>query len=316
MAITPEKGTYRVDAALSNIAVDYYNNLMTLAKGMALPYLMVNKDSGKYYKFNKDSFRLAQSNWRPGTTANEIVPYVASTSTYTCNKKKLKALVTDDEIKQADKPIQPMARTTKKIKDNIDTELEYLLAAALQDTSSNFSNANGTVSYAWSSDTATIFTDVKDAKSSIRKNAMVEANFMVINPDDFDNVIDNADIKDRVKFTDGNPITEQRLASLFGLQKVIVPKAVYNTTDRGQTDSMSYCFGSGKVFIGYAPSSTSLWEPSVGYIIAEKLYGGKNVRVRKYRPEEDREATYVEVSRSYDIVITAEYAGYVLDITP
>lgn len=314
LATTHERGELRIDGLLSGIAIDYYQAKHVLAAGEALPYALVDKDSGKYPVFDKQNFRSADTAWRPGMSANKGSSYNSDlTGTYSCVKHKWTGDVTNDELKQADKVIQPMVRVTKKTKDVIMNGLEQTIVDKLTDSSSTFSSYSAAASYGWDTANATIVSDVQTAKSSIRKNTGgMEANVGIIGSDDFDTLIENAEIKDKIKHTWGKSITVEMVAAMFQLDKLIVHTAVNNTTDEGVAATMAYMWD-GKMTLLYVPKAPSIYEPSCGYIVAEKLYGGKNVRVRKFRDgDETKETTIIEVTASYDVVVMAAEAGYVI----
>lgn len=315
MSITKEKGTLRVDVPLTNITIDYKNFSYPLAMGEALPILPVKKQSGKYYEFDKTSFITANSTWSPGTGGNVVSPYVASTSTYSCERHKLLGEVTDEDKSQADKALQVEATTAKKVKDMLLLEKEIAIATALQDSTTTYSSYTSAASSAWSADAGTPRADVNDAKSSIRTNAAVDPSelTLIISHDKFLDLQDSAEVKDQFKYTSKESISKDMLARYFDVKKVIVVSGVYNSADEGQSASMADIWTSSVATLLYTPSRPSLREPSAGYIAAENLFGSGSQRVRKFRDsDESKEQDLIEVTDSWDILETANEAVYIL----
>lgn len=315
MTITKEKGTLRVDVPLTNITIDYKPMGMPLAQGEALPILPVNKQSGKYYNFDKKSFISANSQWSPGTEGKRVSPWVSSTSTYSCERHKLVGEVTDADKAQADKALQVEATTAKKVKEMLLREKEIAIATALQDSGSTYSSYTSAVSNSWDTDSSTPRADVNDAKNSIRKNAAVDPSqvTMILSHDKFQDLADNAEVRDQFKYTSDQSLTTDMLARYFDVKKVIVVSGVYNDADEGQTASMADIWTASKVTLLYTPDQPALREPSAGYIAAETLYGTGSQRVRKFRdPDETKEQDLIEVTDSYDVLETANEAVYIL----
>jgi len=82
-----------VDAALSNISVMFKNAAFVAEQ--VLPVLQVQKESDKFYKYNKqDAFRLPDTIRADGAEANEA-SLAISTDNYAVVEHALKDIVTD-----------------------------------------------------------------------------------------------------------------------------------------------------------------------------------------------------------------------------
>lgn len=303
--------TIRIDKALSQVAIDYQNLMLVGAMGKVFPIVTVNQDTGYYYTFGKEQFKVAQSKWAAGMPAAEVKPWSSATGTYSCVKHKLSRLVTEDEKTQADDVIMPLARTTKSLVAMINGELDIAVAAKAFDASTSFvsytSALSGTTQWSdyTNSDPIAAF---QAAIDSVRANAGVRANKAVMGKAVYDKLVNHPDIVDRIKYTQLGVATEMLLAKVFGLDEIIVGGSIYDSADEGQTSVMADIWGK-NCLIYYAPSSPSIMEPSTGYIIMEKLYGGMTARVRRWE-DEAREGEMVEAARSWDVKITSAASGY------
>ena len=85
---------------------------------------------------------------------------------------------------------------------------------------------------------------------------------------------DNQDILSRIQYTQRGIITPEILASLFDVEKVLVPRGIYETAAKGATSAPARIAGSGKALLCYATNTPSIDEPSAGYFFAWKgLFG-------------------------------------------
>jgi hypothetical protein len=114
---------------------------------------------------------------------------------------------------------------------------------------------------------------------------------------------------ERVKYSQKGVISADLLASLVGVDRVIIAAAGKNTAVEGQSDSMSYIWGKNAV-LAYV-------NPRLGKktITLGLTYQWKTRKVERLRgaDEEDRKGTYVRVGNHYyDQNIVAASAGYLV----
>lgn len=96
----------------------------------------------------------------------------------------------------------------------------------------------------WSNATnATPRANVKAAKQAVRSQCGLEANALIICQTVFENLLDSAEILDRLKyagFTDPRPgrINAEAIAQALGIDRVIVANAIRNSAKEGQSASL------------------------------------------------------------------------------
>lgn len=100
------------------------------------------------------------------------------------------------------------------------------------------------------------------------EQGMYEPNKMCIGKRAFDALRYNESILDRIKYqgSQANPahVTEEVLASLFGLEEIVVAKSLVNRGAVGTTD-VSYICNPDDVLLVHTTDTPSLDEPSAGY---------------------------------------------------
>lgn len=151
---------------------------------------------------------------------------------------------------------------------------------------------------------------VNDARLAMLGATGFEPNVLVIGPSVLRALEDHSAILERIKYTERGIVTTQLLASLFGVDRVVVPRAIQNTAAKGEADSMSFISDKSMLLVYSAPSA-SLMNPSGGYIFTwNGLLGGGafGTRIRRFRMEEiasDR----IEGEMAYDMKVVSPDVG-------
>jgi hypothetical protein len=66
---------------------------------------------------------------------------------------------------------------------------------------------------------------------------------LLLGQETFDKLINHPDVVEKAKYTSAASISEDMLARIFGVERVLVAGAVRNSADEGATDSMGYIAG-------------------------------------------------------------------------
>ena len=116
---------------------------------------------------------------------------------------------------------------------------------------------------------------------------------------------------ERVKYTNGNALTTDIVASLLEVDRIIVAAAGYNNTKEGQTDAMSYIWGK-DILLAYVPTKMS---PKMIGLGLTYRWNKRQKVVQRLRgsEEEDRKVTRVRVGEDYyDQNIVAATCAYLV----
>jgi hypothetical protein len=152
--------------------------------------------------------------------------------------------------------------------------------------------------------------DVEAWKAKILRTTGFEANKLVLGYDVYQILRNHPDVIDRVKYTGRDVPDTQYLAQLFGLEEVLVAKAVKNTAAEGQTGSFSFTFGKSALLV-HSPANAGLLTPAAGYSfqwrgVSEGL--GLTVGTKQYRLEQNA-ATYIESQIAFANKVVAPDLG-------
>ena len=106
-------------------------------------------------------------------------------------------------------------------------------------------------------------------------------------------------ILERVKYggSTANPasVTENVLAQLFGVEKIVVLKSIMNSASMGADEDMQYIGDPDAFLLAYATNAPSIDEPSAGYIFTWDMLGnGQMLPILNYLGENGTHTEYVE----------------------
>jgi hypothetical protein len=157
---------------------------------------------------------------------------------------------------------------------------------------------------------------VRAAKRAIAESTGFEPNKLVLGRAVFDVLLDHPDIIDRVKYgqTQGAPAAANKLvlASLLGVDEVLVMNAIQNTAAEGQAAVHSF-IGGKHALLCYAAPSPGLMTPTGGYTFSWTGMlgnGAEGNRIRSFRLEAIR-SDRVEIDMSFDMkLISADLGGF------
>jgi hypothetical protein len=296
----PLKNQLHVDQLLSKISVKYRSTDYIWDR--VFPKLGVKKDSDLYRVYSRD-WRLPETKRANGGLANEK-SFEVSTASYLLEKHAQKDYVTDDDADNYD-AASLRADVTENLTDILQRRIEKTVADKF--TTTNWSqNVSLAATAAFNLDT-TVSNPIPQydtAATTIIANSGMKPNFAILPRDGFVGVKNHQSVLDRIKYT-SREVTEDMIASLFGLEELLIPLASLDTSREGLTDTVSQIYGDIS-FVGYKPKSPSPFQPSCGYTFMKS-----QPKVKRWRVEE-REAEAIEVNMAFDCKIVASLSGYLI----
>jgi len=302
-----------LDAALTNISVAYQQDRDSFKAESIFPVVSVQKQSDKYFVFDKASWHRSEAGLLAPGAETRGANFSLSNSSYYCDVVGVHMDVADQLRGNADEALNVDTSATEYVTDNILLKREIDCFSMLFETSSWTGSSTGsdiTVGTQWSTTSSTPIADINAQAESILKNTGRAPNVLVLGRDVFTALNKNADILDRIKYTQRGLVTEDLLAPLFGVERVIVADAVKNSGPEGGTTSMAFV-AADTAWLGYVASSPGLLTPSAGYMFAWTGLQGVSaggVQIRKMRLDTRFSDRIVGVS-SYDIVRTGADFG-------
>ncbi len=297
----PTEKDVHVDSILSGVSIRYSNE--EFIADQVMPVIPVKKESDKYYIYTR-AWKLPQSKRAAGAEANEV-EWNVSTSTYQTEEYALKDLVPDRVRDNADNPLDMDVDTTENLTELIQLGREKRVAdivfasGTFGTQTSALSGTNQWDDYAGSDPIG----DVRDAKATVHAATGKMPNVMVIGYSAYLKLLDHPDILERIKYTQKGIITADLLAAVFEVDKLLVGKALYDSTQEGVAESLGYVWGK-SVALLYVESSPGLKKVSFGY-----QFQSRGFRTKKWRVE-GREGDFIEAGEIRDEKVVAAACGY------
>ena len=306
----PTANDVHIDAILTNISVAYIQDQNAFVASKVFPTIPVEKQSDKYFVYTKGDWFRDEAQLRAPATESAGSGYNLTTATYNTQVYAFHKDVDDQVRANADNPLNPDRDATSFITQRM------LLRQEIQWASEFFTTSvwatDSTPTNLWNDYTASDpIGDVETAKATILTSTGFLPNTMVMGYDVFRQLRNHPDIVDRVKYTSAENVTEDILARFFGVDRILVARAVKNTALEGAATSMSSIVGKNAALYYVAPSAGIL-TPTAGYQFAWRGVSdgmGANIGITRFRMPELR-ADRIEAQMAWDNKVIAADLGY------
>ncbi|MDO9555542.1 MAG: major capsid protein [Atribacterota bacterium] len=272
----PELENVHKDAILTNISVMYRNAAYVGTEIM--PIVPVKKKSDIYYIYDSkdDRFRVPQT-LRAPKTESRTVDWKVTTGGYVCDEHALNDLIDDIERDNADKPLNLEVDTVEFLTDILQLGLEMRIKDMLEASLSANAPTNGV----WSDYTTTTINPIADieiAKAAIHAKIFREPNVLLLGKAVYDKLKHHPKIIELIKYSQKGVLTSDLMASLFGIEKVIVGEAGYNTAKEGKTAVLSYLWGKNAI-LAYVEPRPGIKKFSLGYTFQAQKFQTRRARI-------------------------------------
>lgn len=305
----PEVSQVHIDAALTNVSVAYRNP--AYIADIIAPPVTVRKQSDKYFVYDSARERFRQSNDRraPGAEASEV-DFALSTDQYYCEDHALESAIPDEERENADPAIQPDIDRTEFLTDKINLNKEIVLSNRIG-TGSDIPSETLSGTDQWSDyDNSDPVTEVEAHKTTIQEAVQVIPNTLVLPYAVYQKVRLHPKVVDLVKYVRFGVVGPDVLASLFDVERVLVPRSFKNTAAPGQSATLEYIWGK-NAFLCYVPSRPALKQVALCYSFTwTQAPGSIDGRVVEVWRENRRKADMIRIQRYYDQKVIAAGASY------
>lgn len=297
-------GSTHVDQVLTNISVGWPNE--GLVGDVLFRSVPVRKQSDKYYIFGREAWKPEDDLRAPGTVANEIPGLQISTDTYYAQEHALQIPVTDEERLNVDSPLAPdrdaTGLVTSKIMLGREVAIKNLVTTAANYSSSLTVTLSGTSQWSDYANSDPIG-NFRTGIAAVHAKIFLEPNVAVIPYQVMTVLQDHPDFIERIKYSERGIVTADLIASIIGVDRIVVPGAGINNANLGQPVSLGYLWGK-DVILAYVPPNPGLKVPAFGYEFTWTGNGGAQV-IDRWR-EEPRRSDLIRCRRSYDLKLVAQ----------
>lgn len=296
----PALSSVHVDRPLTNVSVAFLQSRANFVANRVFPFVPVGKKTDKYFTFDRAYWLGSRAQRRAAGAKPVEGGYTLSTDSYDCEREGIGIRIPDPVRANADAGLNLDRQGVEWVTQQLMLAMEVDFATKYF-TTSIWDNAFTGAAGNWDDVNSTPIEDVDSAKRTILQNTAFEPNVLVLGVQTFDKLKQHPDIIARISGAagPGNPAiaNEALLARLFGLEEVIVSKAVRNTAAEGATASYAFINGSNDAMLVYRPPSPGLMVPAAGYHFvwnADGLAdGGTGLQIQRYRIDEREESDLI-----------------------
>jgi hypothetical protein len=319
----PLSSAVHSDQLLTTLSVGWWNDESNYIAGRVFPNVSVAKQSDKYRIFNKADWFRDDARRRADTTEAAETDFTLSEDTYYADVWALRTFIGDQTQANFDAPGNLLQDTTRFLTQKMLLQRDIQFTNDFLKTGvwaldkvgvASAPTGNGFIQ--WNDYTnSTPVLDVEVGKTAIASTTGIEANTLVLGRDVLATLRNHPDIIDRINYTGNGGRTgadEAILAGLFGVERVIVARAIKNTAAEGQAGVYGKISAAKAAFLCYSTPAPGLMTPTAGYTFGwNNIPGGvagQPVAVKRYR-NEDRASDVIEVQSSYDNKVVAPELG-------
>lgn len=319
------KGTFRPHTALTNMALNYFQNFNNYFARTIFPICRVRQSADNYYRFTLED--LLRDGWQRKPAYGKVMPTVLGEDTATYAVKVFQMIMGIDEIRETD--IQrrqgPSYATdsrqwqTKAIAEQANIHQDVAFANAffregvwgneLTGVDSTTPGENEFIMF--SNDNSDPIQFIAEKKMEMLEKTGREPNRLALGADVFTALRKHPAILERVKFGGSTPnpakVTKNVLAQLFEVEQMSVMMSIHNKAKMGKEADISFIADPKALLLAYASNNPSINDPSAGYIFQWDMLGdGQIMPIFHYDGEGGTHSEYIEGLMAYDMKKTAD----------
>jgi hypothetical protein len=283
---------------------------------LVLPIFETPEQSGDYPKIKVEQFLKSTDTRRAPRAGYSRDDWEFDTGNFACEDHGHEEPLDDVEARMYARYFDAETVSVERAVNKMRLAREIRVAAMLQST--GIITATGAVTTEWDTlATCTPKSDVKGAIDALRASRGIMPNAAIMSYKVFQNVLMSTELKTYLQYTSPHLIeTEQAqkdmLAKYFGLQQIIVGKALKDSADKGITASIAEVWDDEYVLVArIGTNARDLREPCIGRTFLWTGDSPQQLMVEQYREEAKRSSIY-RVRNNVDEAIVYAGAGYLL----
>ncbi len=279
---------------------------------------MTPKKKATFSKITRESLLQTVDTKRAPRTAYNRDTFEGSDQAYACEERGFESPLDDGDRAFYASDFDAEATAASVAWWRVMYDIEQAVADVMHNTTT-FTTGNGLrtdVSTAWSTATADINNDVQNAKEAVRARTGMMPNALIIGAGVVPFLLRNDDLISNLQHTTFPTVQAKMdaLAAYFGLDRLLIGKAVYNSADKGQTFSGTDVWSNIWASVArVCMPGESLQNPCVGRTMIWEADTPEAVMVEEYREEQTRSNIYRARAFTDELLIDASFAQ-LLDI--
>lgn len=324
----PTQADLHVNQPLTNVSVAYIQKASAFIATKVFPQVQVQKQSDLYWKYSKSDWRRTDVKRRAPSTETPGVGWNVDTDTYFAHVYGVHKDIDDQLRANADSNFRLDSDATSFVtnqlllKRDIDWAATYFKAGVWgTDYTGVGSNPTGNQFLQWHLSTSDPISQLATLQISFIQSTGFKANTMVVGANVLKALKNHPAIIDRIKYTQKGIVSEDLIATLFDVERILVSYATVATGPqipdaKAQDLAASYGFiaDPNGVLLCYTPSSPSIMQPAAGYTFTWNGYlngNAQGIRMSRFRQEHIR-SDRIEGEMTYDMRLISKDVGVFL----
>lgn len=306
-----------VSRPLTNISVAFQQGQAQFAAPLVFPQVPVQRQGDLYYKYKRDDWFRSVAGVRAPATETPGGGWEVETDSYFANVYGVHKDIDDqtranaESVFSLDRDAAEWVTTNLLIKREQDFAASFLTTGVWGTELTGVGAAPGASEFLQfdvsGSDPIGVIADALLAQSA---GTGFQGNVLVMGASVERHLLNHSSILERIKYTQRGVLTRDLLAGLFGVDRIVVPRAIQNTAPKGGTASFGF-ISDKSMLLAYSPATPSIMTPAAGYIFTwNGLLGAGSfgTRIKRFRQEaiaSDR----VEGEMAYAMKVVAPEMG-------
>ncbi len=299
-----------IDPLLTNVSSMYVPD-GCIADSL-LPAVKFAQYTGKLGGYGKNHLRIENSVIGGKGKYRQVESITRTTSGFTIEGHGLSGLVTKHDYKNVIDPFDAEKDEVTGLSTILMLEKEKGLADSLTDSAvmTQYTTLSGTSQFNDYSNSDPIG-KMQVARAAVKAGCGAVANAVIMDYQVAEILRYHPQLLDMLGFKWAKPggLTNEDLAKAFGVQKVFIPNAMYNSAAEGQTAVLANVWGKHLIF-AVIPDSAQKYQISLGYNI--RLDDGSPRKVYKQPLFNPPGSTEILVEDEYDMLLADVSAGYLI----
>lgn len=319
----PNSRDLYINRPLTNISVAFQQGQADFAASVVFPQVPVARQGDLYWKYKRDDWFRSVAGLRAPATETPGGGWEVETDNYYAHVYGVHKDIDDQTRANADSTFSLDRDAAQWVTTNLLILREQKFVETFLTTGVWGTDLQGVSSGVGAGEFLQFDVSGSDPIGTISEALLAQAqstgfqgNVLVMGASVERELLNHSSILERIKYTQRGVLTRDLLASLFGVDRIVVPKAIQNTAPKGGTASFSF-ISDKSMLLAYAPPTPSLMTPSAGYIFTWNGLlgaGAYGTRIKRFRMEaiaSDR----VEGEMAFDMkVVSPEMGTYFADV--
>ena len=306
----PTLSDVHVDRALTDLSVRYSQSADMFIADRVFPTVRVRNRSDVYYVYDRSYWFRSDAELRGPGAESAGSGWQVTTDSFSCNVYAIHKDIDDQTRANADSPLQLDRDATEFVTQHLLQRREQAWVSTYFTTgvwATDVTPANKWSDYV----SGDPIGDLRTGVITMAKNTARKPNTLVMGAEVWNALQDHPDFLDRIKYTQKGIVGPDLLASLIGVERVMIAWSVKNTAAEGATPSYDFNLGKNALLMYVAPNP-GLNTPTAGYTFRwTGLFGtGSNgIRIKRFRLERNA-SDRIEGEEALDQKLVAADLGY------